>query len=232
MILMGWYKYNMEDILKFAEQKNNLYVIGSVDVSTDIQEQLNGLDKFFEEKKLFGIKLCPGYQYFYPSDEKIHPIAELCQKYDKPLIFHSGDVYNPEKDAILKYSHPIHIDELAVKFPKCKIIISHFGFPYILEAANIISKNDNVYTDISGTLDACGSDKEMEDKFNHYVQDLKRAFSYFSDVRNKTMFGTDYSGEDTPLNEIDVYIKLIENVFTKDEQENAFNKLAEMLYGI
>jgi len=232
VILMGWYKYNIDDILKFCEQKKNLYVIGSVDVDNDIKKQLEQFDKLFKQKKIFGLKLCPGYQFFYPSDEKIHPIAQLCQKYGKPLIFHSGDVYNPEKDALLKYAHPMHIDELAVKFRKCKIIISHFGFPYILETANIVSKNDNVYTDISGTLDACASPEEMDDKLNHYIRDLNRALAYFPDVKKKTMFGTDYSGEDTPLNEIAPYIKLVEEVFAIEEQENIFSKLAEMLYGI
>jgi len=232
VILMGWYKYNIEDILKFTGQKDNFYAIGSVDVDGDIKEQLEQLDRLFKEKKIFGIKLCPGYQFFYPSDEKIYPIAELCQKYDKPLIFHSGDVYDPEKKAILKYSQPMHIDELAVKYPKCKIIISHFGFPYFLETANIVSKNDNVYTDISGTLDACASQEEMEDKLNQYSQDLKRVFSYFPDVKGKTMFGTDYSGEDTILNEVNPYIRLVEKIFTKEEQEQVFSKIAETLYGI
>jgi len=232
VVLMGWYKYDIEEVLSFAAKKEGLYVIGSVDVGGDIKKQLERLDTLFEEKKIFGIKLCPGYQFFYPSDKKIYPIAELCQKYNKPLIFHSGDVYNPEKDAILKYAHPMHIDELAVKYRKCTIIISHFGFPYILETANIVSKNDNVYTDISGTLDACTLQEEMEDKLNHYIQDLKRAFSYFPDVKEKTMFGTDYSGEDTPLREIEPYIKFVQNVFTKEEQENVFYKLAESVYGL
>lgn len=232
VILMGWWEYDFDEVLKFAEQKKNLYVVGSVDMDGDIKKQLGYLERLFGEGRIFGIKLCPGYQFFYPSDEKVYPIAELCQKYDKPLIFHSGDVYNPEGDAVLKYAHPIHIDELAVKYRQCKIVLSHFGFPYILEAANIVSKNENVYTDISGTLDACASPAEMEEKLDIYIQDLKRALAYFSDVRSKTMFGTDYSGEDTPLNQIAPYIKLVEEVFAQEEQESVFHKLAKTLYGI
>lgn len=231
LVVMGWYKYKIEDAMEFASQKDNVFITGSVDIDDDIKTQLEKLDKFFQEKKLFGIKLYPGYQYFYPSDEKIYSIAELCQQYDKPLIFHSGDVYNPEKDAMLKYAHPIHIDELATKFPKCKIIISHFGFPYHLETANIVSKNKNVFTEVSGTIDKCDSDEEAKNMLNQYTGDLQRVFSYYPDVKAKVMFGTDYGGEDTPLNEVKPYIKLVENVFAKKEQENVFYKLAEEIFG-
>lgn len=229
-IVMHWCKFNLMELLNFTDTKDNLYVVGSIDVEGDIQNQLQVHQKLFQEKKIFGIKLYPGYQYFYPSDEKIYPIAELCQKYNKPLIFHSGDVYDPDKTAILKYSHPIHIDGLAVKFPNCKIIISHFGFPYHVEAANVIYKNKNVYTDVSGTLDALDTKQEEKDAFKQYVNDIKRAIAYFPDVKTKTMFGSDYGGEDTPLHEIEPYIKFVNTVFPKENRDLVFYKLAEELF--
>ena len=67
---------------------------------------------------------------------------------------------------------------------------------------------------------------------NQYIKDLQRIFNYFPNVKAKTMFGTDYSGEDTPLNEIEPYIKLVESIFTKEEQESVFYKLAEKVYGL
>ncbi|NOY35795.1 MAG: amidohydrolase family protein [bacterium] len=229
-IAMSSHKGVLENYLSFAATKDNLYFIGSVNIEGDIKKQLESLEKAFQENKLFGIKLYPGYQYFYPSDEKVYPIAELCQKYNRPLIFHSGDVWNPEGDAVLKYSHPIYIDELAVRFPKCKIIISHFGFPYHLETANILSKNKNVFSEISGTIDQCDSNKDIENIQKQYIKDLHRVFAYFPNVKEKTMFGTDYSGEDTPLNLIEPYIEVIENVFSKKEQQNVFSELAEKLF--
>ena len=226
-------KFALKDLLDFAEKKDNLSVIAGINMDNDVADQLQSFEKLFQEKKIVGVKLYPGYQYFYPSDEKVYPIAELCEKYNKPLVFHSGDVYGFEdKGAILKYSHPIHIDELAVKYPKCKIIIAHFGFPYLLEAANVVYKNKNVYTDISGTItkDVNDTDKDVEEVFNQYVKDLKRVFMYFSDVKEKTMFGTDYSGENTTLNQVELYKKLVKTVFSKDEQQNVFYKLAEKLF--
>jgi len=229
-LVLHWCKFNLTELLNLTATKDNLYVAGSIDINGNIQEQLEVHQKLFQEKKIFGIKLYPGYQYFYPSDEKIYPIAELCQKYNKPLIFHSGDVYDPDKTAILKYSHPIHIDGLAVKFPDCKIIISHFGFPYHVETANVVYKNKNVYTDVSGTLDALDTKQEEKDAFKQYVNDIKRAIAYFPDVKTKTMFGSDYGGEDTPLHEIEPYIKFVNTVFPKENRDLIFYKLAEKLF--
>ncbi len=221
----------IKDLLNFASKKNNLYIIGTVDVQENIEKQLKDLEILFQKKKIFGVKLYPGYYHFYPSDKKIYPIAKLCEKYNKPLIFHSGDVYDIKNKAILKYSHPIHIDDLAIKYPQCKIIIAHFGFPYFIETANIVSKNKNVYTDISGTIDndsySLGEKKKL---FNQYVKDLLRVFAYFPDVKKKVMFGTDYSGENTPLSEIKPYIKFVEHVFSKKEQNSVFYQLANKLF--
>jgi uncharacterized protein len=230
-LVMAWYKESLNELLDFAALKDNLFIVGTIDVEKNIENQLKKLNLLFQEKKIFGLKLYPGYQYFYPSDKKIYPIAKFCQEYNKPLIFHSGDFYDTEGKALLKYSRPIYIDELAVKFPKCKIIISHFGFPYFMEAANVISKNDNVYTDISGTIDNEFSCLEEGKKlFNQYVLDLKRVFAYFPDLKKKVMFGTDYSGEESPLSMVNSYIALVEKVFSKKEQVNVFYKLANKLF--
>lgn len=232
IIVIDWYKNDRDigDLLKFTDTKDNLYVVGAIDMDKDMNEQIKVHQKLFEEKKIYGIKLAPGYQYFYPSDEKVYPIAELCQKYNKPLIFHSGDVYDPDGMAIMDYTRPIHIDKLAVKFNRCKIIIAHFGFPYHLETASIVSKNENVYTDISGTLDEVDTEREANNMLSQYIMDLKRVFNYYPDIKKKVMFGTDYSGEDSPLNNVESYIEVVKSVFSKEEQESIFSELADKLF--
>lgn len=230
ILVMHWHKFNLEKFLEFTRSKDNLFAVSAIDIDKNIKKQLDINQKLFATEKIFGIKLYPGYQYFYPSDKKIYPIAKLCEKYNKPLIFHSGDVWDPKDKSLLKYSNPIHIDELAVKFPKCKIIISHFGFPYFLETANVVSKNNNVYTDISGTIDKTETEKDMKNRITQYADDLKRTLNYFPDIKNKIMFGSDFSGDDTPLNLVNPYIEITKKVFSKNEQENIFYKTAEELF--
>ena len=230
-IVLSWHHENLEDVLNFVNSKKNLFFVGNVDMNKNVFLQIKDLEKLFKKNKNVGIKLYPGYQYFYSNDKKIKPIADLCVKFNKPLIFHMGDVWDEHGNALLKYSHPSYIDDLANMFPKCKIIISHFGFPYMLETANIVSKNENVYTDISGVFDV-GTNKDMNKMIKQYVKDLKRILNYYPDIKNKIMFGTDYSGETTPLNAIVPYIKVVKKVFSKKEQENVFYKTAEIIYGL
>ena len=232
LLVLHWYKDNLNKLQEFVSSKSNLYLVGSVDMTGDIDNQLKINDKLFRENKIFGIKLYPGYQYFYPSDETVFQVAELCQKYNKPLIFHSGDVYDTDGNALLKYAHPIYIDELAVKYPECKIIISHFGFPYLLETANIVYKNKNVYTDISGTLLFDGSYKigDLKNIKRQYIDDLKRILNYFPEIKNKIMFGTDFGDGDTPFNETDDHIGIVNKVFNKNERDSVFYQLAERLF--
>ncbi len=65
---------------------------------------------------------------------------------------------------------------------------------------------------------------------NQYIQDLTRVFNYFPTIKSKIMFGTDFAGEDTTLNLVAPYIKLVEHVFSGKEQENVFYKLAEKIF--
>ncbi|MBU2219393.1 amidohydrolase family protein [Patescibacteria group bacterium] len=110
------------------------------------------------------------------------------------------------------------------------MVISHIGFPHHIDAANVLSKNENVYSEVSGTLDECETKKEATDMLNQYAKDLERVFNYFPNVKSKIMFGTDYGGEDTPLKEIDPYINLVKKVFSKKEQDNVFYKLADKIF--
>jgi uncharacterized protein len=221
----------IEELLKFSEKVPSVFPAGCLDMRKPILPQMKLHERLFAKKKIFAIKLYPGYQPFYPWEEKVFPIAELCGKYKKPLIFHSGDFYDPANKSLLKYSRSIHVDALATKFPETKIIIAHFGFPYFMETANVVSKNKNVYTDVSGTIDDWGiSKKELSNLTGQYIADLKRVFNYYSDIKSKVMFGSDYSGEDTDLKLVKPYIAVIKNIFNKKEQKNAFHGLAEKLF--
>lgn len=223
-------RFELDELLKFSENKEDLSVIASFDMDKEAASQLNKLEQLLKTKQIVGIKMYPGYQHFYPSDDRIDPIAELCQSHNVPIVFHSGDVYDFEKKALLKYSQPLHIDELAVRFPKCKIIIAHFGFPSLMQAANIISKNKNVFTDISGTIDKPETKHDGEMLVKQYIADLERVFAYFPNIKQKVMFGTDFAGEKTELNQIEPYIQVVEAVFSKEERQIAFHDLAEGLF--
>ena len=52
-------------------------------------------------------------------------------------------------DAPLKFAHPLVIDEIAIKFPKLKMILAHLGHPWHIDCISVIRKHKNVWADIS-----------------------------------------------------------------------------------
>jgi uncharacterized protein len=223
-------KYSLDDLLRFAATKNDLHVVVAFNCLHDHAMQLAEIEEAFRRSAIVGAKIYPGYQPLYPYDAAIDSLAELCIRFKKPLICHSGDLSTHIRGAQLEYARPIHIDRLALKFPDLKIVMAHMGFPYLLEAAMVINKNANVYADLSGTIDRPSSDEEGKRLVDYYVADLKRAFAYFPAIKAKVMFGTDYGGEHTALNQVEPYFDVIERVFEPADRTSVFGGLAEKLF--
>ena len=218
-----------DEMIAFAKTKPGMSVIASVDMREDLSGQLRQLDAYFAAGDIVGLKLYPGYQAFYVSEPRIDAFADLCAKYKKPLTIHGGDVYDPNGTARLLFSHPIHVDELAVRHRDCTFVIAHFGFPYFAETANVVSKNPNVYTDISAALTDLPT-AEAQALFDQFITDIKRAFAFYPDIRKKVMFGTDYAGEHTYLNQVEPYYRAIDALFADAEKSRALGGLAEELF--
>jgi len=120
---------SLEELLVFAAQHEELAVVGSARLNHagSIEEQVVNLTALFEKKKIVGVKMYPGYEHFHADDkEVVYPIAEVCSRFNKPLIFHAGDVWDPEGTALLEYSYDVSlcVDRLAGDFPKLNIIIA------------------------------------------------------------------------------------------------------------
>ena len=156
------------------------------------------------------IKLFPGYEFFYPNQKECTPIYELAQRMKIPVLFHTGDTSSPKSR--VKYAHPLNIDDVAVSFPNVKIVLCHIGNPWIMDSAELIYKNDNVYADLSGFVVGKANwahIKYYEDRLNTIMRGI-----YYSDTNiDKIMFGTDY-----PLVNYDFYLKFISKLeLTKSE---------------
>ena len=74
----------------------------------------------------------------------------MATEYHVPVMFHSGDTYAPT--GRIKYSHPIHIVDVAVDHPDMKISIFQLGNPLIKDCMEVVYKKTNVYADFSGLV--------------------------------------------------------------------------------
>jgi len=99
---------------------------------------------------LAAVKLFPGYQAFYPHDPVLAPVYEYAARHHLPVMVHQGDTLSP--DGRIKFARPIEMDEVAVQYRDVRFVLCHLGNPWVEEAAEVVYKNSNVYTDTSGLL--------------------------------------------------------------------------------
>jgi len=167
---------------------------------SQVQDDAVKLAGWYAEGKIKAVKFYTGYDHYYPFDMKDNDdyLMEL-EDVGCPAIFHSGDCLNSCGHAKLKYAHPIHIDDVAVDYPKMNFIIAHMGYPWHRDAAEVCYKNPNVYSDISGFV--YGSfGKDDIGKFGKVLQE----FLEIADS-SKLLFGTDW-----PISDQHSYIETLE----------------------
>jgi uncharacterized protein len=102
-----------------------------------------------------GFKFHPSDQGFYPNDPAAYPLYEVIAEAGLPTIFHSGQTgvgagHRGGDGIRLKYSNPIHLDDVAVDFPDMPIVIAHPSVPWQDEALAVAGHKPQVYIDLSG----------------------------------------------------------------------------------
>ncbi len=157
--------------------------IGFASVDPFSEDAAISLEHAFTDLKLKGLKLHPSRQRFYPADPKLEPLYDICEKYNKPIIFHSGLSWEPH--TLSKFARPSEFEELAETRPKLRICLAHFGWPWVQETAMLMVKHPNVYAD-TGLL-YFDSAKEFYTRI--FTQDLSLTWIERS-LRHQVMFGS------------------------------------------
>lgn len=117
-------------------------------IPADLPDQV---EEHLKRDNCCGVKLYPGYNRIWLSDDCYQPIYDLAARYDKPVAIHMG--LTAFSRAHLKYCHPLALDEVAADHPKTRFVMCHFGNPFLESAAAVVEKNPNVATDLSGLLE-------------------------------------------------------------------------------
>ncbi|WP_261134131.1 amidohydrolase family protein [Bacillus sp. Marseille-Q3570] len=171
-----------------------------------------------QKPEVVGLKIYLGYYPFYAYDGVYEPVYELAKEFDLPIVFHTGDTYSER--GLLKYAHPLTLDEVAVKHREINLVMAHFGDPWTLDGAEVVYKNRNVFADLSGLVVGTGEDikryKESPRFFNHLLHALT-----FTDNYSKFLFGTDW-----PLVPVKPYIEFIKSIIPKKHHEDVFYNTA------
>lgn len=97
---------------------------------------------------LKGLKLHPPLQGFYPNDRKLWPLYGKAQELGIPVVLHVG--CTPFGHLVrLDQAQPLLLDEVAIAFPRLKIVLPHLGTLWHQESFMLVEKHPNVYLDMA-----------------------------------------------------------------------------------
>ena len=112
-----------------------------------------------------------------------YPFYELIEEAGLPVLFHTGHSgigsgLRGGGGIRLKYSNPMHVDDVAVDFPDLTIVLAHPSFPWQDEALSVALHKPEVYIDLSGW-----SPKYFPPQLVQYAN---------TQLRHKVLFGSDF----------------------------------------
>jgi uncharacterized protein len=144
------------------------------------------LERAVREQGLRGLKLDPALQRFdLASREHAFPVYECAAQLQIPVLIHCGMSFAPPGRA--SAANPLALEEVAAEFPRLRIVIAHFGWPWVLEALMLALKFPNVSLDTSVLYSGTPADS-----LRHVMSDLIGLDVINRSLPNQIVFGSNY----------------------------------------
>jgi predicted TIM-barrel fold metal-dependent hydrolase len=220
------------DTLRLAKFVPGLRAIGVADPRRTDRGLLRAVERQLDRERgrIVGLKAYLGYIHVGPEDPSYVPYYRMAEKYQLPVIFHTGDNWSTK--AKLKYAHPLRIDDVAADHPGVKFVMAHMGNPWLIDAAEVLFKNQNVHADLSGLYvgDAASIETLLQAPGlgdaapGLLIADLKKALA-FAACPDRILYGSDW-----PLAPMAHYRRLIEAIVPKEHHQAVFRTNAERVF--
>jgi predicted TIM-barrel fold metal-dependent hydrolase len=136
--------------------------------------------RLFDRLGIRMLKLHPPHQLFAANgyrdgDRALAQIYATAEAAGRPVMIHTGTSVFP--GARNRYSDPMAADDVAVDFPKLKLVLAHAGRPLFMPTAVFLARrHPSVHLDVSGIPPR---------KLLEYLPRLE-------DLADKCLWGTDY----------------------------------------
>lgn len=187
---VGLINYVSPDLMGFTEECND-WILNYASAAPDRLLAFGSVHPAFTEnvgeeaqklvdKGVKAFKVHPPHQQFeanaylgtFPKLAELYQVAEDA---GLPVTIHTGTSIFP--GARSRLGNPMDVDDVAVDFPKLKILLAHGGRPlWMEEAFFVVRRHPNVFLEISGIP----------------PQRLLEWFSRLEEIASKTVWGTDW----------------------------------------
>src|SRR5260221_10454854 len=151
----GGNKITNEEIAELAHKNSDVAIpFASIDPARG-EQGVREARRLIRDFGVRGFKFHPSVQGFFPNDRIAYPLYEVIAEARLPALFHTGQTgvgagQRGGGGIRLKYSNPMHLDDVAVDFPDMPIILAHPSFPWQEEALSVATPKPQGYIDPFG----------------------------------------------------------------------------------
>lgn len=137
-------------------------------------------DRLVQKLGIRALKVHPCHQLLHPHDYQrdlpgLRDVYEAAESHQVPVTIHSGTSVFP--GARNRFADPIFVDDVAVDFPDCTILLAHAGRPLWYDTAFFLARrHPNVYLELSGIP----------------PKKLLEVLPRLADIEHKCVWGTDW----------------------------------------
>ena len=179
----GFRRYSNEEVAELAAENGDVLIpFASIDPHKG-KAGAREARRLIQDFGVKGFKFHPTMQGFFPNDRMAYDLYEAIAEEGAVALFHSGQtgVGSGMRGGMgmrLKYSNPMHVDDVAVDFPDMPIVLAHPSFPWTEEGLAVAQHKPNVYIDMSGW-----APKYFPPIFVKYANSI---------LKKKMLFGSDW----------------------------------------
>jgi predicted TIM-barrel fold metal-dependent hydrolase len=220
----------INETLRLSEEVPGLHPIGIADPTQVEKVHLRRVEDILKRGIVKALKAYLGYLHYGPDSPNYRPYYDLAARYDLPFVFHTGDTYSHK--AKVKYAHPLLVDEVAVDYPTVRFVIAHVGYPWTIDAAEVLYKNNkreraNVWTDLSGLLVGSAADfRSYQERgvLKQIAAEVRKAFDY-TQRPDRFLYASDW-----PLAPMAAYREFIREAIPEQYHPLVFHDNAKTLF--
>jgi len=219
---IGIWRIANEEVAELAAENADVLIpFASIDPARGKMGQREAR-RLIEEYGVRGFKFHPSSQGFYPNDrKKAYGLYEVIQHYKLPALFHTGQTgfgagMKGGGGVRLKYSNPMHLDDVAVDFPKLKLVLAHGGRPlWMPTAVFLLRRFRHVSMDLSGIP----------------PQKLLEYFPRLEELAGQALWGSDWPSPGVPglRANVDRFLAL---PLSEESRRKILHENARRLYGL
>lgn len=179
----GYRRYANEEVAeRAAENADVLIPFASIDPHKG-KLGVREARRLMRDFAIKGFKFHPTMQGFHANDRIAYGLYEAIAAEGGIALFHTGQTgvgsgMRGGNGMRLKYSNPMHLDDVAVDFPDMRIVLAHPSFPWQEEALAVAQHKPNIHIDLSGW-----SPKYFPEILVKYCNSI---------LKQKVLFGSDW----------------------------------------